>query len=376
MTSATHRPESTAAALYVACELSTKEWLLTMSTGPAARRCRTRVVPGDAAAVRRALSAAKQRFGLPMATAVWSCYEAGRDGFWPHRFLSGLGVTNLVVDSSSIEVPRRARRAKTDRLDGEKLLRLLLRHCGGERGVWHVVQVPSRAAEDQRHASRGLTTLQAERTRHRNRIHSLLALHGVRLRIDARFAERLAAARDWAGRPLPPGVQERARVTWRLLHAVEAERRQARRAERRQTRVARGTAPSAVQRLVQLRGIAARSATVLTDEVFQRGLRNRREVGALTGLVSAPYRSGATTWDQGVGPGGLPAVRRVAVEIAWAWLRYQPLSALTRWYHDRFGGGGRVARRIGIVALARRVIIALWRYVQHGVVPAGALVKA
>jgi transposase len=376
MKSATHRPESTAA-LYVGCELSAKEWLLTISAGPAGRRCRTRVSPGDADAVRRALTAAKRRFGLPALAPVRSCYEAGRDGFWPHRFLSELGVTNLVVDSSSIEVPRRARRAKTDRLDGEKLLRLLLRHWGGERGMWHVVQVPSREAEDRRHASRGLTTLHGERTRQRNRLHSLLALHGVRLRIDARFAERLAGARDWAGAPLPPGVQARALVTWRLLQAVEAERRPARQAERRQARLApTAPAPTTVQRLVQLRGIAARSATVLTDELFGRGLRNRREVGALTGLVSAPYRSGTITWDQGVGSSGLPAVRRVAVEIAWAWLRYQPLSALTRWYHDRFGGGGRVARKIGIVALARRVIIALWRYVEHGTVPAGALLKA
>jgi transposase len=376
MTKTTHRPESTAA-LYVGCELSAKEWLLTLSTGVAERRCRTRVLPGDAGAVRRALEAAKKRLGLPVAAAVRSCYEAGRDGFWPHRFLSELGVENLVVDSSSIEVPRRARRAKTDRLDGEKLLRLLLRHWGGERGMWHVVAVPSREAEDGRQASRGLTTLQGERTRQRNRIHSLLALHGVRLRIDARFADRLAGARDWAGVPLPPGVQARALVTWRLLQAVETERRAARQAERRQVRRAStAAAPTTVQRLVQLRGVAARSATVLTDELFRRGLRNRREVGALTGLVSAPYRSGTIRWDQGVGASGLPAVRRIAVEMAWAWLRYQPLSALTHWYHGRFGGGGRVARKIGIVALARRVIIALWRYVESGVVPAGALLKA
>jgi transposase len=131
-----------------------------------------------------------------------------------------------------------------------------------------------------------------------------------------------------------------------------------------------------VQRLVQLRAIAARSATVLVDELFCRDLRNRRQVGALTGLVSAPYRSGTIAWDQGVAPSGLPAVRRVAVEIAWAGVRYQPTSALTQWYQRRFGDGGAVTRRIGIVALARRVIIALWRYLTHGIVPAGALLKA
>ena len=264
--------------------------------------------------------------------------------------------------------------AKTDRLDGEKLLRLLLRHWRGEREMWHVVSVPSPEREDARHASRGLTTLQAERTRYRNRIHSLLALHGVRLRIDARFAERLTAAVDWARAPLPAGVQARVLETWRLLQHVEAEAQRRRRVERQQVRA---TAPTtSAQRLAQLRGIAARSATVLADELFSRGLRNRREVGALTGLVSAPYRSGTIAWDQGIAPSGLPAVRRIAVEIAWAWLRYQPTSALAQWYHRRFGGGGAVTRRIGIVALARRVIIALWRYVEQGIVPAGALMKA
>ena len=165
------------------------------------------------------MARAKARLGLTADAPVRSCYEAGRDGFWPHRFLTTRGVTNLVVDSSSIEVPRRARRTKTDRLDGEKLLRLLLRHWGGEREMWHVVHVPTRAVEDARHASRGLTTLQAERTRYRNRIHSLLALHGVgRLRLDAQFPDRLIAVRDWAGAPLPAGVQARLLETWELWH--------------------------------------------------------------------------------------------------------------------------------------------------------------
>jgi len=377
MTSTTHRHESTAAALYVACELSAKEWLLTMSSAPDAKRQRARVCPGDHAALERVLATAKARCGLLAEAPVRSCYEAGRDGFWPHRLLTMLGVRNLVVDSSSIEVSRRARRAKTDRLDGEKLLRMLLRHWGGEQDMWHVVHVPSREVEDARHASRGLTTLQAERTRYRNRIHSLLALHGVpRLRLDERVPERLATVRDWAGAALPPGVQARVLETWRLLQGVEAERQRARRTERQQVRATAATVTTTAQRLARLRAIAARSATVLADELFSRDLRNRRQVGALTGLVSAPYRSGTIVRDQGVAPSGLPAVRRVAVEIAWAWVRYQPTSALTQWYQRRFGSGGAVTRRIGIVALARRVIIALWRYLETGVVPEGALLKA
>jgi len=375
MTSTTHQVESTAATVYVAVELGSQEWWLTLSTAVGAPRCRVRVAPGDEAAVRRVLTTVKGRWGLAAAVAVRSCYEAGRDGFWPHRFLTQLGVTNLVVDSSSIEVSRRARRAKTDRLDGEKLLRLLLRYWGGERDVWHVVHVPSRAAEDARHASRGLTTLQAERTRQRNRLRGILAQHGVRPgRLDARWAARLPALTDWAGEPLPAGVQQRLLQTWRLLQAVEAECQAARRTER--ARVRATAAATVAQRLAQLRGVAARGATVLADELFSRPLHNRREVGALSGLVSAPYRSGTIARDQGIAPSGIPAVRRIAVEIAWAWCRYQPTSALTQWYHRRFGGGGAVTRRIGIVALARRVIIALWRYVETGVVPAGAVLKA
>ena len=376
MTSTTHRPECSAAALYVGIELGLREWLLTMSPGPGAGRMRVRMRPGDRAAVVAAITQARARFALPDTAPVRSCYEAGRDGFWPHRFLATVGVDNLVVDSSSIEVPRRQRRAKTDRLDGEKLLSMLLRYWGGERKMWHVVHVPSRAAEDARHASRSLTTLQRERTRCRNRIHSLLALHGVRLRVDAQLPARIAAARDWAGEMLPPGVQARVLETWRVWQAVETERRARRTTEQQQVRTPATPALAMAQRIAQLQGIAARSATVLAEELFSRALRNRRQVGALSGLVSAPYQSGTIQRDQGLAGSGLPAVRRIAVEIAWAWVRFQPRSAVTRWYHARFGAGGAVARRIGIVALARRVIIALWRYATTGLVPEGAVLKA
>ena len=375
MTSTTHRQECTAAALYVAVELSADEWLLTMSQGPEGRRQRARIRPGDRPGFERAIAVARTRWGLSAAAPVRSCYEAGRDGFWPHRWLTALGVSNLVVDSSSIEVPRRVRRAKTDRLDGEKLLRLLLRHWGGERGMWQVVHVPSRETEDARHASRGLTTLATERTRYRNRIRSLLALHGVRrVRLDAQLPTRLATLTDWAGALLPAGVVGRIRETHRLLQAVEAERQRARRLERQHVRTPE--AVTCAQRLARVRGVAARSATILADELLGRGLRNRREVGALSGLVSAPYRSGTIQRDQGLVRSGVPAVRRIAIELAWAWLRYQPHSALAQWYHRRFGTGGAVLRRIGIVALARRVLIALWRYSETGIVPAGAQLKA
>jgi transposase len=357
--------------LYVAIELSTKEWLLTMATAPHAQRQRARIRPGDREALAGVLADAKRRSGLLPAAPVRSCYEAGRDGFWPHRLVTALGAVNVVVDSSSIEVPRRARRAKTDRLDGEKLLRLLLRYWSGERDCWHIVHVPAPAVEAARHASRALTTLQQERTRYRNRIHGLLATQGVRLRIDAALPARVAAARDWQDASLPPDLQARVLETWRLLQAVETERTARWRAERQ-----RGRTHAPARRLMQLVGVGARTATVLSDELFSRPLRNRRQVGALCGLVSAPYRSGTRQIDQGLTRSGLPAIRRLAVEVAWLWVEYQPSSALTQWYQRRFGGGGPAMRRLGIVALARRVMIALWRYVDQGVLPDGARLRA
>jgi transposase len=359
--------------LYVALELSRDAWLLTMSIGFAAARRRVTLREITAARVAAAIANAKGHFGLAVGTAVRSCYEAGRDGFWPHRLLTALGVTNVVVDSSSIEVPRRARRAKTDRLDGDKLLRQLIRYWNGERQCWHVVHVPTPELEAARHASRALTTLQAERTRYRNRIQGLLATCGVRVRVDARLPRQLAAARDWNGAPVPAPLQARVLETWRLLEAVEIERAARRRAERQHVRAS--TAGPA-HKLAQLKGVAARTATILSDELFSRGLRNRREVGGLCGMVSAPYHSGTSQVDQGLMRSGIPAVRRVGVEVAWLWVQYQPASALTHWYQAKFGRGGPAMQRVGIVALARRLMIALWRYVDQDVLPDGAVLKA
>ncbi len=378
MSSTTHRCECTAnQVLYVGVELSAKCWLLVMSTGPSDRRLRRRVDAGDRAEIQRAILRAKTTFRLAAGAPVRSCHEAGRDGFWPHRLLTALGLENLVVDSSSIEVPRGKRRAKTDKIDGDKLVRLRWRHDQGERDMWHVLRVPSIAQEDARQASRALTSVQEDRTRHRNRIHALLALHGVRgLVIDARLPERLTAAVTWDGTPLPPGVQERVLVVWRMLQAVEVEYRRLQRAERARVAAAQTPTTAAAQQLARLRGIAARTAVIVSDELLSRQPRNRREVGGLLGFGALPYDSGDQHVDQGISPGGVRALRRVAVEMAWAWRRYQPHSALTRWYEAHFGRGGPVARKIGIVALARRLFIALWRYAETGQVPEGAIVKA
>lgn len=373
-----HHAESTenGPVLYMALELSASRWQLAFGLGLATPSRRRTIPAGDEAALRRELAAARQRFGLAATAPVRSCYEAGRDGFWVHRWLTTLGVSNVVVDSASIEVSRRRRRAKTDRLDADALLRRLIRYWLGERDQWKVVHVPSVAVEDARQAERSLAMLTAERTRYRNRLHGVLATQGVRLRLGASFLAQLATLTRPDGAQLPAGVVARLTLQWTLLQTIEQALRQARAAQR--TQVAAAATPAAVrtQRLEQLTGIRARSAAVLATELFARDLRNRREVGALSGLVAVPYQSGDAGHDQGISRAGLRHVRRIAVELAWTWVRWQPDSALTRWYRQRFGAGGGRLRRIGIVALARKLVIALWRYSEQGIVPAGARLRA
>jgi transposase len=360
----------------MALELSARRWQLAFGLGLATPSRRRTITAGDEAALRREMISAAARFGLSPTTRVRSCYEAGRDGFWVHRLLERLDVINVVVDSASIEVSRRPRRAKTDRLDAEALLRRLIRYWLGEQDQWKIVHVPSVEAEDARHLERTLAMLTGERTRCRNRLHGLLATHGLRVRMTRAFGAQLTTLTAPDGGPLPPGVIARLSVTWRLLQTIEHERRAARTAQAAQARAAATPAAVRTQRLRQLRGIQVGSAAVLAKEVFGRDLRNRREVGALSGLVPVPYQSGAAGHDQGISRAGVKAVRRILVEVAWGWVRWQPDSELTRWYRMRFAAGGGRLRRIGIVALARKLLIALWRYSEHGIIPAGAVLRA
>ena len=378
MSQVPHRVESTetGGVLYMALELGATRWVLAFGVGMATSARRRVIAARDPAGLRGEIAQAKRRFGLAERTPVRSCYEAGRDGFWIHRLLESEGVTNVVVDSSSIEVNRRARRAKTDRLDGDRLLRMLIRHWRGERDLWKVVHVPTVAMEDARHAERAITSLVEDRTRQRNRIHALLALQGVRLAITRQFGEQLASVTDWRGMPLPAGIVSRLAVAWRSLRGVETELRAARQAQRAALRAAATPAAVRAARLQQLRGIKAGSALTLAKEVFARDLTNRRQVGALSGLVAVPYQSGEGAHDQGISRAGLRPVRRLMVELAWVWVQWQPASALTQWYVRRFASGGPRARRIGIVALARQLLIALWRYSEQGIVPAGAVLRA
>jgi transposase len=370
----TRRTECSAAdaPLYVAFELSAGEWKLACAPGGGVAP-RLRTLRGEARLeLPRELAQARRHFGLPATAPVVSCYEAGRDGFWIHRYLTALGVRNVVVDAASIEVTRRARQVKTDRLDAVRLLDLLVRAEAG-RAAWRVVRVPPEAAEDARHMIRERRTVRADRTRVRNRLRGLLATQGVRLALRADFVTRLAAARRWDGTPLGPGLQQRLRREWDALQAIEARLAvvEPRPATRRQP------APAAVAALQYLCGIGDAGAWTLGVEVLSwRTFHNRREAGSFLGLTPTPYASGTQRREQGISKVGPPALRALLIQLAWQWRRFQPRSVLTQWYEARFGGGGPRARRIGIVALARKLWIALWRYVTQGVIPDGAVLKA
>src|SRR5262245_17475219 len=378
MATMTRTGESTAPTdgLLLAFELGQRSWKLGFAVGMG-QRPRIRQIPaGAVSALGIEIERAKKRLGLSPDAAVLSCYEAGREGFWLHRYLAASGITNYVVDSSSIEVNRRARRAKTDRLDLTGLLNLLARYVLGDRRAWRVVRVPTVTEEDARHLPRTLEALMQDRTRLVNRLKSLLTTQGVSLPIDAQFLKRLKAAHLWDGTPLAPGLQERLTLTWTQLQEVDRQIRDLKALRLTRSEHLTPATSEALARLLTLRAIGPIGAAVLATEIFGwRRIRNRRELGALVGLVPAPYQSGETDHDQGITRAGNAHVRRVIVQLAWGWLRHQPDSALTRWYQQRFGSGGKRLRKIGIVALARKLLIALWRYLETNVVPDGAQLK-
>jgi len=376
MTTMTRTQESTALPrLLLAFELGQRTWKLGFTVG-LGQRPRVREIPAGAVdRLAEEIRRATERWQLPAGAPVVSCYEAGRDGFWLHRYLVARGVTNYVIDSSSIEVNRRARRAKTDRLDLGGLLSLLARYVHGDHRVWHVVRVPTVREEDARHLHRTWEMIQQERNRVINRLKGLLATQGVALPVTGDFLTRVAAARLWDGAALPPGLMARLARVWAHLELLTAQLR-----ELATARAALQPDPTTVpgryvEQLQTLRGVGAIGAWLLTTEIFGwREIQNGRQLGALVGVVPAPYQSGDTSHDQGITRAGNRHVRRLMIQLAWSWLRYQPDSALSRWYRDRFGRGPRL-RRIGIVALARKLLIALWRYVATGALPEGANLK-
>ena len=376
MTATTRRPQCSAGsrALFIGVELSQATWKLAFAVDAGARpRIRT-VRAGALERVEAEIATAKQRVGLPATAPVVSVYEAGRDGFWVHRWLQHVGVANQVLDAASIEVARR-RRPKTDRLDAEKLVGLAIRLAAGERPC-QVVRVPSEAVEDRRQLHRTLETLTAERTRSRNRIQGLLATVGVTVALRRDFPTRVAAARQpWNGAPVPAGLQARVCDEWARLVQVE-QQLAARRADR-EAAITTGRDPVSCQArtLRRLQGIDTAGWTLAAELYAWRAFTNGRQIGAVVGLAPTPFASGARRHETGISHAGRPPLRALAVQLAWLWLRHQPQSALSQWYQRRFGTAGPRARRIGIVALARKLLIALWRYVDTGVIPEGAVLK-
>lgn len=361
--------------VFMAMELSNKNWKLGFSDGS---RQRERTIPArNEALLRQEIKRAKEKMGLGPDASVICCYEAGRDGFWIARMLEKHGVKTYVMDPASIEVSRQARRRKTDRLDVKKLLKVLIRReLGGEQDAFAVVRVPTETQEADLRMHRERERLVKERTGHQTRLRSLLALHGIIIKSPATVVlERL---RDWEGKPLSPAWLDELRHEQQRLLAVkeridEIEKEQIAALDDPQT-------PALVKasKLYRLKAVGIQSAWTLSMECFGwRSFQNRKQVGSFAGLTGTPFDSGETTHEQGISKAGNRRVRRVMIELAWSWVRWQPESALTHWFVDRYiRGKDTRSRRKGIVALARKLLVALWKYVEQDIVPEGAMVRA
>jgi transposase len=362
--------------LYMALELSQKKWKVGFSDG---KKMRFRDIAARVLKqLQEEIEMAKEKFHLPDCVRIACCYEAGRDGFWLHRYLLSCGIDNVVVDSSSIEVNRRKRRLKTDRVDSRKLLHMMMRYHGGEEKLWSVVNVPSAESEDVRHLNRELETLTRERTMHRSRIRGLLIQQGLEVKNPSGkgFLKELESLRVWDGNALPEGLKERLVREYERLRMVDSQMKAL--IKEREEKV-KSKATSSFRKIAQLRtlyGIGDTSSWEFVTEMFGwRKFRNRKEVGAFPGLTPTPYDSGESRREQGISKSGRGRIRGLSIQIAWGWLRHQPDSKLARWYWERFGHGGKRMRKIGIVAVARKLLIDLWRYLECGVIPAGARLK-
>jgi transposase len=367
---------NTIGTLHVALELGCDKWVLASAT-QAAEKPRFRTVPArDLAKLQEEIAKAKARFGLPADAPVCTCYEAGRDGFWLHRALTKLGITNRVVDASSIEVNRRQKQIKSDPVDAGKLVNMLCRYHAGERKVWSVVNVPSIADEDGRQLHRGLKDVQRQKTECSNRIKGLLASQGLSAAVDANFRATLTGLRDWAAQSVPAGMQMRLLQEYAVWETLHRQERDAANEQERHVREGQERRLELVRRLMGLKAVGVRTAWILVMELFSwRAIKNGKELGALVGLTPVPYDSGKSKREQGISKAGNKHVRCLMVELAWMWLRWQPGSALSQWYQRRFGPGNKRARKVGIVALARKLLIALWRFVDQGELPEGAAEK-
>lgn len=373
------------ARIFVALELSNSQWIVAIRLPGSGTMSLYQVPSGDLDGLMTLLAkarstAAKNGFDE---TEACSCYEAGYDGFWLHRALVMRDVRNAVLDSASIKVSRRRKHVKTDRTDARGMLSVLMALYRGEDDVCSVVRVPSEEEEDRKRITRSRESLLHERVRHTNRIRGLLNLQGIRS-INPNlpgWEQGLKGLRTADGRPFPRLLMREIRresvmlATVKRLLSTLNEEIQAISQKKTRRRTGRGANPVAV-RLCALRGIGPQTAAVFASEVFYRSFRNQREIASYVGLSPTPYASGGYSHDQGISKAGNRRARRDAIELSWLWLRHQPNSALSQWYQRRVNEATGRVRRIAIAALARRLMIALWHYLEHGVIPEGAIVRA
>jgi transposase len=360
--------------LFVAMELSNKNWKLAFGDG--VRERERNMTARDEALLLREVALAKEKFGLPPDTGVVFCYEAGRDGFWIDRMLKKHGFENFIMDPASIQVSRKARLRKTDRLDARKLLDTLLQSAlWGRPKAFSVVRVPSEEQEAQMRTHRERERLVKERTEHRGRMKSLFVLHGIKVSNPATVV--LASLRDWADKPLAGEWIEELKREQERLCLVE---KQLKGIEKQQVAaISEAKTPTHVKalRLSEIKSVGLQSSWLLSHECFGwRTFANRKHLGSFAGLTGTPFDSGETLREQGISKAGSRRVRTTMIELAWGWVRWQPDSALTKWFVDRYirGGTSRTKRK-GIVALARKLLIALWKYLEQGLVPEGAILK-
>lgn len=364
--------------IHAALELSKNSWLLAIQSPERDNPSLHPIKGGDAEGLMAKLDAARDRVAkvtgeIPKVTL---CYEAGYDGFWLARFLDQRGIECHVMEPASLQVNRRARRVKTDRIDVESILHTLIAWCRGERHVCSMVVIPSVAEEDLRRSHRERDRLIRERTAHINRIKGLLFGQGIRgINVKARYKSLVPAELVTGdGRPLPE----------RLSHEIT---REIERLAQLQVQIAaieheRDKAPTpcvATERkrhdLLRLKGLGPALSSTLTREVYYRQFGNRRQVASYIGITPSAYDSGDGHRSQGISKAGNRLARVAMVEAAWLWVRHQPDSALTQWFHERTQGQKGRIRRTMIVAVARKLAIALWRYLETGLIPEGAIVK-
>ena len=375
--------------LYVAIEISRKSWVIGVKSPASEKIGLHSLGPADKEGLRDLIETqrAKAEQALDREIRVLCCYEAGYEGFWLARWLEEeMSIETVVLDPASLLVNRKAKQRKTDRIDAKKMVRALLAHDRGDAAVLSKVRVPSVEEEDRKRLVRERRRMVKERTSLTNSIKGLLKLHGI-FDLDPRakdFEEKFADVETAYGSPLPPRarqeierLKERLSMVERQIEEVEAERDEVARAgaELSISDAPEGSDEQAavkIATLAQLKGIGENDATLLTHEVFYRGFRNRRELASWVGITPTPWASGDTQRDQGVGRDGPAWIRANLVQMAWRWLRHQPDSVLSKWFDERTAGARGRIRRVMIVALARKLLIALWRFSETGLVPTGA----